>query len=94
MLKFFDTHGAVTCYVMFIPQRRQREQLGPAVKPKENVHEDAGETQETDRWVSDMHGVLARHPRVPLVQLVVDHDEQHGFSHTVENIFALSFLVK
>lgn len=47
--------------------------------------------QETERVVTDMRRVLERKGRCGVIQLVLDHD---SFAHTLENVFALSFLCK
>lgn len=76
-----------------VAQRKRREPLGAAVRPDELADDEIGERQETDRNMEVMWEVL-RHQEscsADMLELIFNH---RSFSQTVENAFALSFLVK
>lgn len=78
------------------PQKRKREPLGEAVRPdevKDIMNEAKQAQQETDRLWERMWEILGEQPdsSATLITLVLNHE---SFSQTVENMFALSFLVK
>lgn len=78
------------------PQKRKREPLGEAVRPdevKDIMNEAKQAEQETDRLWERMWEILGQQPdsSATLIALVLNHQ---SFSQTVENMFALSFLVK
>lgn len=68
------------------PEPETRPVAGDAAMVAEH-----GMGQETERVVTDMRRVLDREGRCGFIQLVLDHD---SFAHTLENVFALSFLCK
>jgi hypothetical protein len=72
--------------------RRQRTQLEAEVRPAVGPEvQDNGLGQATDQLVKEMRGQLERVGKASVVALVLDHD---SFAHTLENVFALSFLCK
>lgn len=74
--------------------RQKRAVLEPEVRPKDGsdaLRQEHGLGQETERVVTDMRRVLERVGSCSLIALVLDHD---SFAHTLENVFALSFLCK
>ena len=74
-------------------QRRQKQVIAAAVSPDE-VGQQGEEKQETDRNMEIMWLILkegGEGQSIPLVELVLNH---HSFAQTVENMFALSFMVR
>jgi len=74
-------------------QRQKRQPPVKAVRPDDIGEDDDDEKQETDRNMDEMWSALrARSTEsAPLVELVLNHK---SFAQTVENLFALSFLVR
>lgn len=66
------------------------------VRPVEDKPAELQEQHATDAIVTDMLRVLRALPggASPLLELVLDPHPDAGFAQTVENLFALSFLVK
>jgi hypothetical protein len=77
--------------------RRARAPVQAEVRPAEGaaaLPAAPAAAQETDALVTGMRRILSGLPqgtRVPVVLLVLSHD---SLAHTLENLFALSFLVK
>lgn len=74
--------------------RRQKAAVEPEVRPIAGpaaLQQDHGLGQETEKVVEDMRRVLQGAGSCSFIQLVLDHD---SFAHTLENVFALSFLCK
>ncbi|KAK3000019.1 hypothetical protein RJ639_024436 [Escallonia herrerae] len=94
--------GGVGCSTMLGPmstevkQRKAVVHRKRAVRPTEKARpeelaETAEEKTETDKNMSTMFNILRKNRKVKLENLVVNRT---SFAQTVENIFALSFLVK
>lgn len=74
--------------------RRPRESVGDLVEPErlEKVARKEDINKQTDKMMEVMMRVLKNETEpVPFVELVLNHD---SFAQTIENVFALSFLVK
>ncbi|GJN03947.1 hypothetical protein PR202_ga21448 [Eleusine coracana subsp. coracana] len=69
--------------------RRQSERLGR--KEVDELVSDQDERNDTDGNIAVMFGLLRKNGRVKLENLVLN---RQSFAQTVENVFALSFLVK
>jgi hypothetical protein len=90
MLGALESQAKVRKQVM----RQKRAALEPEVRPKDGpdaLRQEHGLGQETERVVTHMRRVLERAGSCNLIALVLDHD---SFAHTLENVFALSFLCK
>eukprot|EP00743_Colponemidia_sp_Colp-15_P005946 GILK01006392.1.p1 GENE.GILK01006392.1~~GILK01006392.1.p1 ORF type:complete len:423 (+),score=99.93 GILK01006392.1:43-1269(+) len=72
-------------------QRRQREDLGQAVKPTEIINTQQEEKSDTDKRIAALAQVLAKRSPVNYFELLVNPE---SFTQTVENIFDFAFLVK
>ncbi|KAK2970048.1 hypothetical protein RJ640_029677, partial [Escallonia rubra] len=93
--------GGVGCSTMLGPmstemkQRKavvHRKRVRPTEKARpEELAETGEEKTDTDKNMSTMFNILRKNRRVKLENLVVNRT---SFAQTVENIFALSFLVK
>jgi len=68
------------------PEPEVRPVVGPAALEQEH-----GMGQETERVVTEMRRVLEAAGTCSAIQLVLDHD---SYAHTLENVFALSFLCR
>ncbi|CAN0891133.1 Non-structural maintenance of chromosomes element 4 homolog A [Linum grandiflorum] len=71
--------------------RRTRTNPGLSTRPEEVNNAGAEERTDTDRNMATMFGILRRKKRVKLESLILN---RRSFAQTVENLFALSFLVK
>ncbi|KAG8657799.1 hypothetical protein MANES_03G090428v8 [Manihot esculenta] len=76
-----------------IPVRNNRKRARPTERsqPEEVDNTGAEEKKDTDNNMSTMFEILRRKKRVPLENLILN---RRSFAQTVENLFALSFLVK
>ncbi|XP_024529657.1 non-structural maintenance of chromosomes element 4 homolog A [Selaginella moellendorffii] len=72
------------------PAPRTREKPGPSTRPQE-VEAVENMSTETDKNIETMFRILRTHKRVRFEALVL---KRKSFAQTIENIFALSFLVK
>uniref|UniRef100_A0A1D1XPL1 Non-structural maintenance of chromosomes element 4 n=1 Tax=Anthurium amnicola TaxID=1678845 RepID=A0A1D1XPL1_9ARAE len=71
--------------------QRKRTKPTESVRPEELRNTEKEERSDTDKNMSTMFEILRRNRRVRLENLVLN---RISFAQTVENIFALSFLVK
>ncbi|KAJ0084125.1 hypothetical protein Patl1_29870 [Pistacia atlantica] len=72
--------------------RRKREKPTQTARPEEQVdNSEADKKTDTDKNMSTMFDILRRKKRVRLESLILN---RMSFAQTVENMFALSFLVK
>ncbi|CAN1841582.1 Non-structural maintenance of chromosomes element 4 homolog A [Linum perenne] len=70
---------------------RARTRLGQSTRPEEVNNAGAEERTDTDKNMATMFGVLRSKKRARLESLILN---RRSFAQTVENLFALSFLVK
>ncbi|KAL5976883.1 hypothetical protein ACLOJK_021218 [Asimina triloba] len=73
------------------PVQRKRTRPTESTRPKEVVDTGGEERTDTDKNMCTMFDILKRQRRVRLEELVLNRS---SFAQTVENIFALSFLLK
>ncbi|PHU06046.1 Non-structural maintenance of chromosomes element 4 -like protein A [Capsicum chinense] len=94
--------GAPGCCTMIGPMNTEIKQRNPVVRKKrvrpteserpEELEETAGEDKtDTDKNMATMFQILRRHKSAKLENLIVN---RKSFAQTVENLFALSFLIK
>ncbi|ESQ47805.1 hypothetical protein EUTSA_v10022149mg [Eutrema salsugineum] len=70
---------------------RKRSKPGAGVKPEEVDDTEAEKKTDTDNNMAIMFNILRKNKRVKIENLVLN---RRSFAQTVENLFALSFLVK
>ncbi|KAL1197372.1 Non-structural maintenance of chromosomes element 4-like protein [Cardamine amara subsp. amara] len=70
---------------------RKRTKLGAGVKPEEVDDTETEKKTDTDKNMAIMFNILRKNKRVKIENLVLN---RKSFAQTVENVFALSFLVK
>ncbi|CAE5967991.1 unnamed protein product [Arabidopsis arenosa] len=70
---------------------RKRTKPGAGVKPEEVDDTEAEKKTDTDNNMAVMFNILRKNKRVKIENLVLN---RKSFAQTVENVFALSFLVK
>lgn len=78
-------------------RRRAGEGSGEATRPKEltNFEEETeSTTKDVARILEYVKRACSKDGRVHYFTFLVDPDPNNGFSHTVENMFHFSFLVK
>ncbi|MCD7456515.1 hypothetical protein HAX54_031953, partial [Datura stramonium] len=94
--------GAPGCCTMNGPMSTEIKQRNPVVRKKrvmpteserpEELDETVGEEKtDTDKNMATMFQILRRHKSVKLENLILN---RRSFAQTVENLFALSFLIK
>lgn len=71
--------------------RKKREKPAESARPEELDDPEAEEKTDTDKNMAVMFDILRKNKKVRLENLVLN---KKSFAQTVENIFALSFLVK
>ncbi|XP_016444020.1 non-structural maintenance of chromosomes element 4 homolog A [Nicotiana tabacum] len=94
--------GAPGCCTMIGPMNTEVKQRNPVVRRKrvmpteserpEELNETVGEEKtDTDKNMATMFQILRRHKSVKLENIILN---RRSFAQTVENLFALSFLMK
>ncbi|KAL4540950.1 hypothetical protein Ndes2526B_g05504 [Nannochloris sp. 'desiccata'] len=73
-----------------VAQRRKKDVIAEAVRP-DDVVVGAEDQQETDRNMNAVYSIVRENEGCLLTDLVLNHT---SFAQTVENLFALSFLVR
>ncbi|GMH18731.1 hypothetical protein Nepgr_020572 [Nepenthes gracilis] len=101
LLRDWGQQGGTGCCTMLGPMNTELKQRKSFVRRKhvrpteserpEEVNENQEERTDTDKNMATMFDILRKHRRVRLENLILN---RHSFAQTVENLFALSFLVK
>ncbi|KAK9814085.1 hypothetical protein WJX72_000419 [[Myrmecia] bisecta] len=98
--KYFKTAPGVCCMlgpldaqpkVRKVAQRMAKKPPGKLINPDQQQEARPEDMQETDKNMEVMYSMLASHPRAHVLEVILNHE---SYAQTVENMFALSFLVK